>query len=658
MSILSNTVFDRDRPIDVICMGRVAVDLYAEQIGSTLADAQTFRKYLGGCAGNIAVGSARLGLRSAMLSCIGQDEMGVFVKQTLQNEGVGTDFLRVTPEHLTGLVILGIDPPEHFPLMFYRQNCADMQLQPSDCTEQFFQQSKALLVTGTGFSTSEMRATSHHSLDLAKTTHTAVILDIDYRPVLWGLTPLGDGESRYQLAEEVSHHYQQILPKCDLIVGTEEEILIAGGANTLSEALVNIRCLVSAPVVVKTGFKGCQIYLDGNSEPLNTESFPVKVLNVLGAGDGFMSGFLLSWLGNASWQTCMQTANACGAIVVSRHACAPAMPNKEELDYFLQHFASQQDLLQGPDIARRHRRSSVGSAADRELFVLAFDHREQFQQSCENAGKNQAVIAVFKQQIFSGFQLALQQLSQKQDSKSSQFKGKSPQPRGQCDLAILIDPDYGADILASHIEKGVTVGVPIEQPLSLPVSWLGDKPLYQEILQRPAPWVVKVLWQYHPNLHEEIRRQQLLRLKDLAMVCDHLDRRLMVELIIPNEFADHRSATSEAMSKVYEQSIYPFWWKIAGDIAAAYWSTLADILEHNDPHSRIILLGGPQKEIASFGPLFSRAKASGKVSGFAIGRSIFWQPWQRFLTDEIELEEIPNVIAKDFLQCIRLWQEA
>ncbi|MDK1025076.1 MAG: DUF2090 domain-containing protein, partial [Gammaproteobacteria bacterium] len=224
--------------------------------------------------------------------------------------------------------------------------------------------------------------------------------------------------------------------------------------------------------------------------------------------------------------------------------------------------------------------------------------------------------------------------------------------------AILIDPDYGADILASHIGKGVTVGVPIEQPLSLPVSWLGDKPLYQEILQRPASWFVKVLWQYHPRLNEEIRRQQLLRLKDLAMVCDHLDRRLMVELIIPGEFADHELATGEAMSRVYEQSIYPFWWKIAGDISATHWSTLADILEHNDPHARIILLGGQQMEIASFGPLIGRAKASGKVSGFAIGRSIFWQPWQRFLKDEIELDEIRNVIAKDFLQCIHLWQEA
>jgi len=662
MSIPSNTVFDRDRPVDVICMGRVAVDLYAEQIGSTLADAQTFRKYLGGCAGNIAVGSTRLGLRSAMLSCIGQDEMGVFVKQTLQNEGVVTDCLRATPEHLTGLVVLGVDPPEHFPLIFYRQNCADMQLQPSDCDKQFFQQSKALLVTGTGFSTSAMRVTSHYALDLAKSTHTAVILDIDYRPVLWGLTTISDGESRYQLAEEVSQHYQQILPKCDLIVGTEEEILIAGGAGSLSQALANIHRSVSAPVIVKTGVKGCQIYLKDNPKPLTAEPFAVTVLNVLGAGDGFMSGFLLGWLRNASWQSCMQTANACGAIVVSRHGCAPAMPNKEELDYFLQHAGSRQNGLQDRGMALRHRRSILGSAADRELFVLAFDHREQLQKSCVAAGKNQAVIKTFKQQIFSGFQLALQHFSQKQEAQKQGGQSlqleKSLQPKANSHLAILVDPNYGAAILGSHIDKRITVGVPIEEPLSLPVRWLGDKPLYQEILQRPAPWFVKVLWQYHPKLDEETRRQQLLRLKELAEVCDQLDRRLMLELIIPSEYTDHRSATSDAMKSVYEQAIYPFWWKLAGDFSAAHWRTLADIMEDNDPDSRIILLGGEETEIASFSPLFTTAKASEKVSGFAIGRSIFWQPWQRFLKDEIELKEIPNIIAKDFLQCIRLWQEA
>ncbi len=134
--------FCSNRNIDIICMGRVAVDLYAEQVHSPLEDAQSFRKYLGGCAGNTAVGTARLGLKSAMFSCVGSDDMGVYLRKTLENEGVDTSLLRNTPEHLTALVLLGVNPPERFPLIFYRENCADMQINPDDADPEIFKNAK------------------------------------------------------------------------------------------------------------------------------------------------------------------------------------------------------------------------------------------------------------------------------------------------------------------------------------------------------------------------------------------------------------------------------------------------------------------------------------------------------------------------------------
>ncbi len=113
--------FDKSRPFDLICMGRVAVDFYADQIQSPLEHAQSFSRYLGGCAGNISVGTSRLGLKSAMFSCVGTDDMGVFLRNQLQFEGVDTSLLRSTPDHLTGLVVLGVSPPDRFPLIFYRE---------------------------------------------------------------------------------------------------------------------------------------------------------------------------------------------------------------------------------------------------------------------------------------------------------------------------------------------------------------------------------------------------------------------------------------------------------------------------------------------------------------------------------------------------------
>ena len=141
---MSNTanLIDNSRPLDLICMGRVAVEFYAEQLHSPLEDAQSFRKYLGGCAGNTVVGTARLGLKSAIFSCVGTDDMGVYLRNTLEKEGVDTSLLRNTPEHLTELVLRGVNPPERFPLRFYRENCADMQIRPEDAYLEIFKKSK------------------------------------------------------------------------------------------------------------------------------------------------------------------------------------------------------------------------------------------------------------------------------------------------------------------------------------------------------------------------------------------------------------------------------------------------------------------------------------------------------------------------------------
>lgn len=327
--------FNPERPIDVICMGRVAVDLYSEQIGCSIEESQTFRKYLGGCAGNIAVGSARLGLRSAMLSCVGKDAMGQFVKQTLKNENVDISLLAETKNHLTALVILGIMPPDRFPLIFYRQNCADMQLKGEHIDKVSITNAKALLITGTGLSTKPMCDTTHHVVDMANIAKTYVIFDLDYRPVLWGLTEQGDGESRYKFSNKVSEQYQRILPKCDLLVGTEEEICIAGGEDTVDKALQALRLLTPAPIVLKRGTKGCCIYLDNLKAPITASAFAVKVLNVLGAGDAFLSGFMRGLLRGESLETCAVYANACGAIVVTRHGCAPAMPSFTEMMQFI-----------------------------------------------------------------------------------------------------------------------------------------------------------------------------------------------------------------------------------------------------------------------------------------------------------------------------------
>lgn len=323
------------RPLDLICLGRVAVDLYAEQIGTPLERVRTFIKYLGGSAGNIAVGSARLGVKSSMFTRVGDEAMGRFLRMSLEAEGVDTSHLRTDPEHLTALVILGIEPPEHFPLIFYRENCADMQFRCADLDEPYVSSAKALLLNGTTLSTARTRAEVQQIIARAKKCGTALIFDIDYRPVLWRMTGHGLGEVRYVKAADVTREMQKVLPAFDLIVGTEEEFMIAGGSENVRAALRAVRRLTTATLVLKRGSRGCVIYDKTLDHPLAVDPFKVTVLNVLGAGDAFMSGFLLPWFHGGSFEECGELANACGALVVARHGCSPAMPSLEEAQYFI-----------------------------------------------------------------------------------------------------------------------------------------------------------------------------------------------------------------------------------------------------------------------------------------------------------------------------------
>ena len=175
------------KSIDIICLGRAAVDFYGQQIGSSLENMGSFAKYLGGSSANIAYGCSKLGLSSAMLTRVGNEHMGRFVRNELESVGVDTSHVITDKERLTGLVVLGIQDKETFPLIFYRKDCADMAISEEDFTKEFIASSRALLITGTHFSSDKTYQTSMKAIEYAKESDTQVIIDIDYRPVLWGL---------------------------------------------------------------------------------------------------------------------------------------------------------------------------------------------------------------------------------------------------------------------------------------------------------------------------------------------------------------------------------------------------------------------------------------------------------------------------------------
>ena len=312
--------------LDLITIGRVSVDLYGQQVGSRLEDVASFAKGVGGCPANVAIGAARLGLRAALISRVGDEPVGRFVLEQLARERVETRGVRVDPQRLTSLVLLSVRDEQTFPLIFYRDNCADSALGEDDIDTELIASARAVLVTGTHFSLAAAARAQRKAIEIARQHGRTVVLDIDYRPNLWGIGGHGAGESRYARAARVTEALSPVLPACDLIVGTEEEMHIAAGIEDTLAAIRHLRSLTAAVIVCKRGARGCVVFageIPGSLEHgLVAPGLDIEIYNVLGAGDAFLAGFLSGHLRGQSHAESARLANECGALAVSRLLCS------------------------------------------------------------------------------------------------------------------------------------------------------------------------------------------------------------------------------------------------------------------------------------------------------------------------------------------------
>ena len=313
------------------------------------------------------------------------------------------------------------------------------------------------------------------------------MLDIDYRPNLWGVAGHSDGESRFVAADSVSRHLQKYLPDCDLIVGTEEEFHIAGGTENTLDALRKVRTLTDAILVCKRGAMGCRVFeaeIDDWESGQCGPGFEVEVFNVLGAGDAFMAGLLRGWLTHQDWPTCCAYANACGAFAVSRHACSPSYPSEIELFEFLKHGSDYHALRFDPVLNHLHR-ATTRRQNHRQILAFAFDHRHQFEAWAAETGQGKKAIEKFKL-------LAWQAAS-----------GEAGDDAG---FAVFIDTRLGRDALHTATSYGCFVARPIEASGQFPLQFETDAELTEELSSWPLTQTVKVLCPYRLDDSQEIRQ--------------------------------------------------------------------------------------------------------------------------------------------------------
>lgn len=644
---MKQLTFPAERPIDIACLGRLAVDLYGDTIGVGLEGTSGFRKYLGGSSANIAFGTARLGLKSAMISRVGNEQMGRFLLDTLQNEGCDISQVSIDPERLTGLVFLALKDQDTFPLLFYRRDCADMALSADDIDEDFLGQCKALLVTGTHLSRPSVLAASRKALQAARARQTVTVLDIDYRPVLWGLTSTGDGETRYIESDQVSRHLQAQLGLFDLVIGTEEEFMIAGGvANDIIASLRQARRCTDAIFVLKRGPLGCHI-IDGEiPDSLDAldihRTEQVEVLNVLGAGDAFASGLMYGLIRGHDYRDAARIANVCGAIVVSRHGCAPAMPTPAELEYWL---AQPEGRRPDLDEHLQHlHRVSAARPSWPQLYVLAFDHRSQFEEMASRLGADYRQIPRMKQLIFE----ALTSIEQERPD----LAGK---------LGLLADDTYARQVLcdASERQPAWWIGRPVEQPGSRPLVFDRTDSLATKIRDYPLVHTIKCLVFYHPEDSAALRLAQEQRVLELWEAVRHSGHELLLEFIPPRTMPaaaqdhDPDSIVLRTIARFYHLGVKPQWWKLPG-MRAESWEALAALVEQHDPWCRGAVLLGLNQPEAQLLQHF-RAATHPLVKGFMIGRSVWQAPLEALLGGVIDEAQCRTQIAGNFQRLIDGW---
>ncbi|MGB1311866.1 MAG: 5-dehydro-2-deoxygluconokinase, partial [Leucothrix sp.] len=320
---------DESRALDVICLGRAGVDLYAREANQSFNEVSGFEKFVGGSPANIAAALAKLGSKAGFISCVSDDGLGDYVCDYLRGLGVDVSGIQVDSSGTrTSLAVTEMRP--NFPeVVIYRNNAADLALQPQHIDENYIASAKMLLISGTALCTSPSREATLVAMDHAKRNGTLVVLDIDYRAYNW------------ESPEASAIYYKLAAEMADVVIGNREEFdvleYLSDRHNKDDDKTArNLLAKAASLVIIKYGEKGCQAYRDG--EQIQVDIFPVNAQKPFGAGDAFAGNLLHALLNNYSLQDAISMGAAAAAINVSGTSCSEAMPSMPELLAFMKQY--------------------------------------------------------------------------------------------------------------------------------------------------------------------------------------------------------------------------------------------------------------------------------------------------------------------------------
>ena len=599
----------------------------------------SFSKAVGGCPTNIAIGTARLGLKSGLITRVGDEHMGRFIREQCAREGVDVAGIKTDPARLTSLVLLGIRDDKTFPLIFYRENCADSALDESDIDEAYIACAKAIVVTGTHFARPNTAAAQNLAIAYAKKHGRKVAFDIDYRPNLWGLAGHGAGEERYIKSDDVSQRLQPILAACDLIVGTEEEVMIAGGVDDPLAALRAIRDAERRDA-------GDEARADGLRRLSRRDPRHHRGRRQ-GAG---LSGGSLQRAGRRRRLHVRLSAR-----LAARRAAGDLLRLRQRRRRLRGVAAAVLGRI--PDLSRDAALSRARLAASRaaprrgaEPHPLGDDAPRR---SRPRSWRSPSTIAPSSKPSPTR---PARRASASARSSCWRSRRRRASPKGGRGFGMLLDGRYGREALFRADELGFWIGRPVEAPGSRPLEFEFGGSLGAKLIEWPLSHTIKCLCFYRPDDSAEMKARQereLLRLYDAAR---RIGRELLIEIIAGKHGAARRRhgrrGDRAPLRDRHQAGLVEARRADAGRLGAHRRGDRRPAIRYV---AASWCWGWRRRRRSSPRRSASRA-ARARVKGFAVGRTIFVEPARRWFAGQRSDEDAVREMAEAFARLCGHWE--